>query len=131
VKPLAFAHLLRRPHLWMRYSEVRSLRRLLDNFRACVHEQQMITTDGTFGIVVTGALDLKLFAALVGSIPEGTWEFLCHPGYLDSDLRAVRTRLLQSRVQELQILTSEAARAALERHSVELISWHQLLATGY
>ena len=130
LKPLAFAHLLRRPRLWKRYSEVTALRRLLDRFRSAVQEEQMLTTDGTFGIVATGALDHKLFDAIVGSIPEGTWEFVCHPGYNDSELDAVRTRLRQSRAQELQVLTSEAAREALQRHGVELISWKQLLASS-
>ena len=128
VRPLAFAHLLRRPWLWKRYSEVTALRRLLDNFRRAVHEEQMITTDGTFGIVSTGALDEPLFQAIVGSIPEGTWEFVCHPGYNDSELSSVRTRLRESRVQELRVLTSQGARQALERHGVELISYRELVA---
>lgn len=131
VKPLAFAHLLRRPRLWKRYSEVTALRRLLDSFRRTVQEEQMITTDGTFGIVSTGALDERLFDAIVGSIPEGTWEFVCHPGYNDSELDGVRTRLRESRAQELRVLTSDAARTALERHGVELISWKQLLAANH
>ena len=130
VKPLAFAHLLRRPRLWKRYSEVKALRRLLDNFRQAVQEEQMLTTDGTFGIVATGALDQKLFAAIVGSIPEGTWEFVCHPGYNDAELGTVRTRLRASREQELRVLTSDAARETLQRHGVELISWTQLLASS-
>ena len=130
VKPLAFAHLLRRPRLWKRYTEVKALRRLLDNFRAAVGEEQMVSTDGTFGIVATGALDEQLFEAIVGSIPEGTWEFVCHPGYNDAALDAVPTRLRESRVQELRVLTSEAGREALKRHGVELISWNQLLASS-
>ena len=130
MKPLAFAHLLRRPRLWKRYSEVTALRRLLDTFRSAVQEEQMLTTDGTFGIVATGALDEQLFEAIVGSIPEGTWEFVCHPGYNDAELDSVRTRLRQSRAQELRVLTSEAARQALQRHGVELISWKQLLTAG-
>lgn len=130
MKPLAFAHLLRRPRLWKRYSEVTALRRLLDNFRSAAQEEQMLTSDGTFGIVATGALDEQLFEAIVGSVPEGTWEFVCHPGYNDSELNSVRTRLRQSRAQELRVLTSEAARQALQRHGVELISWKQLLAAG-
>ena len=126
VKPLAFAHLLRRPRLWKRYSEVRALRQLLDKFRAAVQEEQILTTDGTFGIVATGALDLRLFEAIVGCIPEGTWEFVCHPGYNDAELSGIRTRLRKSRVQELQVLTSPEARAVLERHGVELISFRDL-----
>jgi predicted glycoside hydrolase/deacetylase ChbG (UPF0249 family) len=129
LKPLAFAHLLRRPRLWKRYSEVKALRRLLDNFRQAVQEEQVLTTDGTFGIVSTGALDQRLFEAIVGSIPEGTWEFVCHPGYNDAELDTVRTRLRASREQELRVLTSEVAKQILRRHGVELISWTQLLAS--
>ncbi|HET7750405.1 MAG TPA: ChbG/HpnK family deacetylase [Terriglobales bacterium] len=130
VKPLAFAHLLRRPQLWKRYSEVKALRRLLDNFRQAVQEEQMLTTDGTFGIVTTGALDQGLFEAIVGSIPEGTWEFVCHPGYNDAELNTVRTRLRASREQELRVLTSEGAKETLRRYGVELISWTRLLAAN-
>ena len=50
------------------------------------------TTDGSLGVLVTGVLDLKLFTAIIESIPEGTWEFVCHPGYNDADLDRVRTR---------------------------------------
>ncbi|HEU5334939.1 MAG TPA: ChbG/HpnK family deacetylase, partial [Terriglobales bacterium] len=126
VRPLAFAHLLRRPRLWKRYSQVLGLRRLLDGFRRAVQEHEMFTTDGTFGIVTTGALDLRLFEAIAGCIPEGTWEFVCHPGYNDAELSGIRTRLRKSRVQELQVLTSPEARAVLERHGVELISFRDL-----
>lgn len=128
VKPLAFAHLLRRPRLWKRYSQVMGLRRLLDQFRRAVQEQQILTTDGTFGIVTTGTLDQRLFEAIIGCIPEGTWEFVCHPGYNDAELSGVRTRLRESRAQELQVLTSPEARAILQRHGVELISWKQLVS---
>ena len=84
------------------------------------------TTDGTFGVLVTGVLDLNLFLTIVDSIPQGTWEFVCHPGYNDSDLDQVRTRLRQSRAQELEVLTSVEAKQALERCGIELISYHQL-----
>lgn len=126
VKPLAFAHLVRLPHLWKRYSEVRILRGLARRFRELVASEGMVTTDGTFGIVVTGALDAKLFEAIAGCIPEGTWELCCHPGYNDADLARVRTRLRESREQEMEVLTSPAARAALQRYDVELISYWDL-----
>jgi hopanoid biosynthesis associated protein HpnK len=126
LKPLALAHLARRPRLWTRYSEVRLLRRFSQEFRKTVATAGMITTDGTFGIVVTGALDERLFAAIVGSLPEGTWELVCHPGYCDEELRRVRTRLQESREQELRVLTSAAARRAIEAAGVELISYADL-----
>ncbi len=136
--PLALAHLVKRPRLWTRYSEVRLLRRYSADFRRLVADAGMATTDGTLGIVVTGRLDPALFDAILdvlpkgrGSIPEGTsgettWEFVCHPGYADADLDSVRTRLRQSRQQELELLTSTAARKAIEARGIELISYWEL-----
>jgi PAS domain S-box-containing protein len=66
-------------------------------------------------------------AAIVESLPEGTWELVCHPGYCDQDLRQVKTRLRESRQQELRVLTSPAARQAIEAAGVELISYADLL----
>jgi len=126
MKPLALAHLVRRPRLWTRYTEVRLLRHFSAEFHKTVADAGMLTTDGTFGIVATGALDEQLFTAIVGSLPEGTWELVCHPGYCDDELRSVKTRLRESREQELRVLTSAAARRAIEAAGVELISYEQL-----
>jgi predicted glycoside hydrolase/deacetylase ChbG (UPF0249 family) len=71
-------------------------------------------------------LDLKLFTAIADNMPEGTWEFVCHPGYNDADLDQVQTRLRSSREQELQLLTSPEAREILRRRDIELISYHEL-----
>jgi len=127
LKPLALAHLVRRPRLWTRYTEVKLLRRFSADFRRTVADAGMLTTDGTFGMVATGALDEQLFAAIVGSLPEGTWELVCHPGYCDEELRSVKTRLRESREQELRVLTSPAARRAIEAAGVELISYADLI----
>jgi len=126
VKPLAFAHLMRRPKLWKRYSQVKILRRYEDAFRRAVAEAGMKTPDGSFGIVSTGHLDENLFTAIMGCLPEGTWEFVCHPGYNNKDLDNVQTRLRSSRETERQVLTSKAARKVLDDQGVELISFTQL-----
>ena len=128
LKPLAWAHLARRPRLWTRYSEVRALRGFFAGFRRAVAEMGMRTTDGSFGVLGTGALDEKLFASICGCIPEGTWEFVCHPGYNDAALSGVRTRLRASREAELKILTSADAKQTLERHGIEPISYRELSA---
>ena len=128
LKPPAWAHLARRPWLWTRYSEVRALRGFFAGFRRTVAEMGMRTTDGSFGVLGTGALDEKLFASICGCIPEGTWEFVCHPGYNDAALSGVRTRLRASREAELKILTSADAKQTLERHGIEPISYRELSA---
>jgi hopanoid biosynthesis associated protein HpnK len=126
--PLQSRHLLARPSLWTRYAEVRILRSFAGIFREAVDRQGFLTPDGTVGIEVTGALDETLFRAIAQTIPDGTWEFVCHPGYNDDDLRAAKTRLRESRETELRALTLPAARNLLSQEGIALISYHDLLA---
>jgi chitin disaccharide deacetylase len=125
--PLQSSHLLARPGLWTRYAELRVLGRFAAKFREAVDREGFTTPDGTLGIVVTGALDETLFYAIARSIPEGTWEFVCHPGYNDADLQAGKTRLRQSREIELRVLTLPAARELLAQQGIELISYRELM----
>jgi chitin disaccharide deacetylase len=120
---------LRRPGLWTRYAEVRILRALADKFRDAANQAGLSTPDGTLGIVVTGALDEKLFRAIAAVIPEGTWEFVCHPGYNDDDLRSVNTRLRESRETELRVLTMPESRELLSNEGIALISYHELISS--
>jgi chitin disaccharide deacetylase len=124
--PLRSSQLLARPGLWTRYAEVHVLRRFAARFRKYVDDAGFATPDGTLGIEVTGALDETLFRAIAGSIPEGTWEFVCHPGYNDAELQRARTRLRESRQEELRVLTLPGARELLAREGVALISYHDL-----
>jgi chitin disaccharide deacetylase len=124
--PFKSTLMLARPSLWTRFLEVRVLRQFAGKFRDAVAQEGFSAPDGTFGIEVTGALDENLFRAIAQSIPEGTWEFVCHPGYNDADLRAAKTRLRESRETELHVLTSPRARNILSDHGIELISYHNL-----
>lgn len=124
--PLRSGQLLARPNLWTRYAEVRILRRFAGSFHDSVKRQGFVTPDGTLGIEVTGTLDEELFQAIAGSIPDGTWEFVCHPGYNDEDLQQASTRLRASRETELRVLTIPAARELLAREVIQLISYRDL-----
>jgi chitin disaccharide deacetylase len=115
-----------RKQLWKRYLQVRFLRRLASPFRKAVQKAGMRTPDGTLGIVVTGHLDRQLFQGIAENIPEGTWEFVCHPGYVDDDLQTITTRLRESRRDELELLTSPEAREVLASRDVELITYRDL-----
>jgi chitin disaccharide deacetylase len=126
--PLRSHQLLARPNLWIRFAEVRVLRRFAGKFREMVDRQGFATPDGTLGIEVTGVLDEILFRAIAQIIPEGTWEFVCHPGYNDRDLQQARTRLTESRERELKVLTLPAARQILADQGVSLISYRDLLS---
>jgi hopanoid biosynthesis associated protein HpnK len=119
-----FARAQRR--LWRRYAQVKTLRGLAGGFRRAVTRAGLRTPDGTLGIVATGHLDGGLFQKIADNMPDGTWEFVCHPGYVDSDLDGIRTRLRTQRAEELKVLTSPEAKTALERRGIELISYNQL-----
>ena len=90
----------------------------------------MITPDGCIGIVATGGLTLATFTSLIENLPEGTWEFVSHPGYNDADLDKVTTRLRQSRDKELAILTSPTVKDLIHSEGIELISYRQFAETS-
>ena len=123
---LPWSVLLSRVGLWKRYAQLKFLRRFASDFQRAVKRAGLFTTDGTIGIAVTGTLDVKLFCHIVESLPEGTWEFVCHPGYDDADLHATRTRLKASRRREFEVLTSAAAKDVLIRRGIELVSFRDL-----
>ncbi len=89
---------------WLRRAEVQMLRLLEPAFRRIVAEEGFTTTEGAIGVLATGTLDAATITSLLRSLPEGTWELVTHPGYNDSDLARVRTRLRNSREIERQAL---------------------------
>jgi hopanoid biosynthesis associated protein HpnK len=128
--PLRSSQLLSRPNLWTRLAEVQVLGRFAGYFRRAVAQEHFVTPAGTLGIEVTGTLDETLFQAIADSIPEGTWEFVCHPGYNDADLASAKTRLRGSRELELRVLTMPEAREILAQRGIQLISYHDLRQTA-
>jgi len=126
VWPLPWASLMRTSRLWKRFAQLSVLRNFAGNFRREVQAHGLRTTDGSLGVLVTGVLDLQLFTAIADNMPEGTWEFVCHPGYNDADLDQVQTRLRHSREQELALLTSPEAKTLLHKRRIGLISYQEL-----
>ena len=102
------------------------LRTLAAGFRREVERHGLRTPDGSVGVLVTGVLDPSYFSCIAENLPEGTWEFVTHPGYNDTDLAGIHTRLRESRDLELGILTSPTTRSLLERKGIRLISYRDL-----
>ena len=125
-EPLHISLLAGHLELWRQFAKVTLLGGLAGRFCAEVQRVGMLTCDGSIGVVTTGFLDQTLLNRMIDSLPEGTWELVCHPGYHDAELNQVRTRLRESRVAELQILTSEEIRQLLARNGVQLISYRNL-----
>ena len=84
------------------------------------------TTDHFAGFQITGRYHAADVAALIHSLPEGSTEFMVHPGILGEELRAAKTRLKQSRADELAALTSSEARTALSDSGVRLSTYREL-----
>jgi predicted glycoside hydrolase/deacetylase ChbG (UPF0249 family) len=81
------------------------------------------TTDHFAGFQITGRFRTAELVELLAAIPEGSTELMCHPGHCGEALRGARTRLKESREQELEALVAEETRAALERNGIELVSY--------
>ena len=125
--PVHISIVAKQPSLWKQFGKVTLLSGLGKTFRRSVSDAGMLTPDGTVGIVATGAMNAHLFENIVDSLPDGTWELVCHPGYNDAELDGIRTRLRESRALELRLLISPEARAILARSGVELISYRDLV----
>lgn len=114
------------PALWTRAMEVALLQKFSANFRRTVEQENISTTDGAVGVILTGSLDQSRLLRTIEILPEGTWELVCHPGYMDADLQTAGTRLLRSREVELEALSSEETRQAINKRGIKLISYSDL-----
>lgn len=102
---------------WLRRTEVKLLRSLQPEWKKIVSTAGFETTDGAIGVLATGMLDAATLSSLLGAMQPGTWELVTHPGYCDSDLMRMRTRLQASREKERAVLLNLDSFPAIERIS--------------
>ncbi|MGH9617961.1 MAG: ChbG/HpnK family deacetylase [Acidobacteriaceae bacterium] len=110
----------------VRKRQVRLLGKLHGNFVKLATERGFATTDGCVGIAATGTLDESSLHRLLNHLPEGTWELVCHPAYMDAELAATATRLQHSRQLEASALQTLPAILSAIVAPVELIHFGQL-----
>jgi chitin disaccharide deacetylase len=84
------------------------------------------TTDHFAGFRITGRLRTQELIALLGVLPDGSTELMCHPGRCGEALRRARTRLKESRQAELEALTAPAVREVISRAGIELVNYRRL-----
>ncbi len=83
-------------------------------------------TDHFAGFQITGRFDDQSLTSLIRALPEGSTEFMCHPGFCTDELRGERTRLRESREEELRALTSPLVRQAMAEAGVQLVGYRGL-----
>ena len=137
--------------LWKRYGQVRALHTFSGPFHQRTKRAGLLTPDGVIGVIETGSREAlkdaskdnskddpkansnhnsgysSLLRQTLSNLPDGTWEFVCHPGYSDDALRATHTRLLDSRDEERHLLTSLELRQFLERENIQVISYREFI----
>jgi hopanoid biosynthesis associated protein HpnK len=110
--------------------QARGLKLLAGNARRMAERAGIATADYFCGIAQTGVLTKTGVQRLLNSLPEGTTELMCHPGYLDEELRRSSTRLQESRRSELEILTDKAIRKSVAELGIRLINYEQVGVSG-
>src|SRR6516164_6325457 len=103
--------------------QARGLKLLAPDAREMADHAGIATSDYFCGIAQTGVLTREGVEKLLESLPDGTTELMCHPGYVDEELRKTATRLQESRQTELQILTDGSLRKLVATRGIRLISY--------
>ena len=137
VKALPARLFKKKPELWKRYGQVRMLHTFSGQFLKATRRAGLLTPDGVIGVIETGHSDKNgddgygfLLRQTLASLPKGTWELVCHPGYNDAELGAAGTRLLDSRDEERRLLTSPEFRQFLTEQKIDVISYKDFIASA-
>ena len=103
--------------------QARGLKLLARDARELATRGGIATADYFCGIAQTGELTRQGLERLLKSLPEGTTELMCHPGYADEALERTATRLQASRQKELEILTDTGIRNLVASQGIRLIDY--------
>jgi predicted glycoside hydrolase/deacetylase ChbG (UPF0249 family) len=111
---------------WLKRVTSNSLKVVRVRFYRVLAQHHCRTTDHFAGFQITGRFRTSELVTLIRALPGGSTELMCHPGRATDELRAARTRLKESREQELAALTAPETRRALEESGVELVDYRML-----
>lgn len=111
---------------WRRQAISKTLGFARARFHRVLERHQCRTTDHFAGFQLTGHYDAAELARLIRGLPEGSTEFMCHPGFCTQELQAAPTRLKESRRRELDALTSAEVRQAIEESNVTLARYTEI-----
>ena len=103
--------------------QARGLKLLARDAREQAERAGIAAADYFCGIAQTGELTQEGLKKFLKSLPEGTTELMCHPGYADAALKKTATRLQDSRQAELEILTDTGVRNLVASQGIRLIDY--------
>lgn len=103
--------------------QARGLKLLAHDAREQAERAGIATADYFCGIAQTGELTREGLACLLRGLPDGTTELMCHPGFMDDELRKSNTRLQDSRRIEVEILTDKGIRNLVAEQGIRLIDY--------
>jgi chitin disaccharide deacetylase len=109
------------PHT--RRLQVRTLRLFREQFLRSVRAARLHTTDGALGVLATGTFDSAYVLRLLHNMPAGTWELVCHPGYVDAALSHAGTRLIETRKTERLALLDALENPPADLPRIDLIHY--------
>jgi predicted glycoside hydrolase/deacetylase ChbG (UPF0249 family) len=96
-----------------------------DHAPSLMKEFNARSTDSIFvNFYAEGATKENLLAIL-GKVGEGSYEIMCHPGYVDEAFAKESSYNFQ-RARELEILTDPAIKQAIQSHGIELSTFANL-----
>lgn len=92
-----------------------------------IRDGHILTTDGTIAVSATGDFNAATLAQILAALPPtGTYELCCHPGYNDTDLDRVPTRLRAHRDVEREALLNEVPKRLAQPGPPTLVDYSSL-----
>lgn len=111
---------------WSKRAVSRCLGTMRNHFHRKLSRHGCRTTDHFAGFQMTGRFRSAELVAMLNSLPEGSTEFMTHPGFCTDELLRSETRLKQSREEELKALVSPEVRSAIADNGIELSGYRSL-----
>ncbi len=111
---------------WSKRAVSHAMSAMRGRFHRTLSSHGCLSTSHFAGFRMTGNYDAAYLEKLIRELPDGSTEFMCHPGLCTDELRAQRTRLKESREAELRALTAPEVRRALEQCGVRLTTYREL-----
>jgi predicted glycoside hydrolase/deacetylase ChbG (UPF0249 family) len=100
-------------------------------YRRLIEGYNVRVTDRFVGFRLTGRLNEESLAHALRSLQPGSTEFMCHPGFLGAELSGAPTRLKESRLRELEALTSPRIRKLIDEQTISLTNYrYELTMAG-